>query len=255
MQYLKGLISELGSLITSTGDENGMSHQLRTPSHSRHDAEFILPSDASADIRVRIHSNNNNNSDDFGILPEEEEEQEEQEEEEDVPLYETEEEANRACVKLYSAYMTNYYGRPPRYRSDLFCGMFPIDIFNRHTGETTRYWWLSVTHPVAKKLTEHFLRYGEAGCEDSFDSPKYGACTVYRDEAIEFFVDTVFELFKANGVDLEDVRSTYAQRQCKPETVVNFGEVSEEDIVKAEQNSLSAFSSVLRRTEDSKKSK
>ena len=127
-------------------------------------------------------------------------------------VYSTDAEANKAFVDSYKMYMWNHYGREPKYRTDLYCAMFPVDILDPSVDSnlTLRYWWFAVTHPVARVLCNHFKSYKAHCSEGVYDSKLYGSCVIYSDEVMEFVVDSMFEMFNANGVVLEDVRSEYA---------------------------------------------
>lgn len=42
-----------------------------------------------------------------------------------------------------------------------------------------------------------------------YQAPYYGECVIYSNDAIEFVVDSVFDMFKANGLELKNVKSAY----------------------------------------------
>lgn len=125
-------------------------------------------------------------------------------------LYETDEAANRAFLAAYWIFMTNYYGRPPQFRSDLFCAMFPMDVLNRTLDPDfpIRYWWFSIQHPIAKVLERN-----GAEVEGPFDSGLYGICCICRDEYIEMIMDWIVELTngdESKRLDME-ARSAYSK--------------------------------------------
>ncbi|MBX9636383.1 MAG: hypothetical protein K2Q45_02390 [Nitrosomonas sp.] len=131
---------------------------------------------------------------------------------EPVFSYPSVEQANSAFLNSYWQYMTNYYGRPPRYRSDLYCAMFPVDIDNKEVDEhfTRRYWWMSVLHPLVCILTdnkkkEHYV----------VETKLYGQGVVYCEKYVELCIDWIIELAeqdetKKGQLHLE-IKSLYAK--------------------------------------------
>lgn len=211
MQFVKGLLNNLGSQFMDNDDRNGMDYQLRTNSLSRRDAQMVLPTN-NADVHLTMQYDDDDDDDDLMDPPMEE-------------LYEDvvedDPDATRRFIEAYVVYMTNYYGRSVRYRTDLFCAMFPVDIMDPTVDQyaTTRYWWFSIRHPVCRVLQEHFSSYNQDMSEGSYNSELYGECIIYCDEVIEFFIDAAVEMCKSIGLELEDVRSAYA-RKCLEDNCV-----------------------------------
>lgn len=128
------------------------------------------------------------------------------------PMYESDEAANRAFLNSYWLFMTNYYGRAPCFRSDLFCAMFPMDVLNASIDPDfpIRYWWMSIQHPMARILEEN-----GAENEGTYDSGLYGICIIYRDECLELCMDWIVSLAeedenKRGHLDVE-ARSAYSR--------------------------------------------
>ncbi len=217
MQFVKGLFQNLGSLITETEDQNGMNYQLRTHSLSNRDAQMTLPL-SNGDVRFDLDGDD----DDYDLMNPVQEE----EEEEDV----FDSGADIHFIEAYRAYMANYYGRPARYRTDLFCAMFPVDIMDPSVDEftTMRYWWFSIKHPVCRALDNHFSALGRNVSEGTFASGLYGDCVIYSDEVIEYFVEMAMELCKSIGLELEDVRSAYAAQKPVSSTFTSKPDAKED---------------------------
>jgi hypothetical protein len=123
-------------------------------------------------------------------------------------VYESDAAANRQFVESYWEYMTRYYGRDPRFKSDLFCAMFPVDIVcaastasapANHTSE--RFWWMAVNHPVARMISNN----PEYQSEGEWDSVYYGICVVYHSEIMCLFVDEIALMMCAEGKKLEGI--------------------------------------------------
>ncbi len=134
-------------------------------------------------------------------------------------IYATDEEANKAFVSAYILYMHNHYGRAPRYRTDLYCAMFPVDILDRRVDDshTERYWWFAVTHPAARVLRNNFKEYSDHGSQGVYDSKLYGACVIYADDVMDIFIDWMVDMCAQCGFVFEDVRSAYAQKRVSEE--------------------------------------
>ena len=128
------------------------------------------------------------------------------------PMYESDEAANRAFLNSYWLFMTNYYGRPPCYRSDLFCSMFPMDVLNAAIDPDfpIRYWWMSIQHPMARILEEN-----GAENEGTYDSGLFGICIIYRDECLELCMDWIVSLAEEDenkrGILDVEARSAYSR--------------------------------------------
>ena len=153
-------------------------------------------------------------------------------------VYETDEQANRAFLTAYWIYMTNYYGRPPQFRSDIFCGMFPMDVLNKALDPdfSIRYWWFSVQHPITK-----ILKRNGAELEGTFDSGLYGICCICRDEYIETLVDWIVELSKMDETKALDneARSAYSRDRDRINPIVM--EYEDEDDAAAEDGEQGVF--------------
>jgi hypothetical protein len=167
------------------------------------------------------------------------------EEEETRLPYDTDEEANLALVNAYWKYMTVYYaGREPRFRTDLYCAMFPVDIvFPR--GEAERYWWMAVNHPIACMIENN----PEYKSEGVWDSVHYGACVVYHYEIVEIFIDAIVDMILAQGKYLEGVSEASPAAEEQP----SMGYSDWVDVRTIVPQPPSVISSLATRAEGSKK--
>jgi hypothetical protein len=109
--------------------------------------------------------------------------------------YRTEEEAHKAIVDSYYAFMEYHFGRKPLYTSDLYCNM----VVTSHRGK--RYWWIPVTHPVAVIVKNHFDDFDMDGSKGCIGTKQIGDCVIYEDKVIAFFVEEIVKLFENEGIE------------------------------------------------------
>lgn len=149
-------------------------------------------------------------------------------------IYETDEQANRTFLAKYWLYMTNHYGRPPQYRTDLFCCMLPMDVMNPELDRDfpIRYWWMSLKHPLV-----HILENNGAEPEQELDSVLFGIGLVYRDEYLEQVMDWLVDLCEQDGGKplQADVKSGFAKDRDRVRPIIIEEEEEEEADVAAEQ--------------------
>jgi hypothetical protein len=174
-------------------------------------------------------------------------------EEERLP-YDTDEEANRQFVNAYWKYMTVYYaGREPRFRTDLYCAMFPVDIVGGggEAAAAERYWWMAFNHPIARMIENN----PEYESEGVWDSVYYGACVVYHSEIVEIFIDAIVDMILAQGKYLEGVgdataATAGAAKVGEENQPMNYSDWVDGQTIAPHQ---SVISSLATRTEGSKK--
>lgn len=194
MDFVRGLFENLGKLVQAD--------RLQLPYHQQ--------SPESLHVTLQVEA------EDDMLAPEDEDQQQPPL---DESLYTTDEEANDAFANGYIAYMQSFYGRPLRYRTDLYCAMFPVDMLDVKMDDqrTQRYWWFTVVHPVADVLSRHFRNHKTHCSEGIFSTKRFGSCVVYSEEVVEFFIDYMMEMCAHRGIVLEDVRSEYGVKRYAEE--------------------------------------
>jgi len=184
MQYLKDLVQQLGTIIASEADPPNVNYKngvvLDGGGHHHHHISIPLSSSSS----------------DADEPPENEE------------RYASDSEANEAFVRSYWEYMRNSFGREPTHRTDLYCGMIPVDIV-LPSGESYRFWWLPVTHPFATVLRNTAIENNSS--EGLFDSGSYGLFVVYENSVIEYCINSYMEVCQDFGFTLLPSESLYAK--------------------------------------------
>lgn len=161
-------------------------------------SSIIAPTPTSTHIHLETH-----------IVGEEEDEEEGYVAIDTETQYATEQEANRALVKSYYAFMEAHFGRKPQYVTDLYCNMLMTFVRGK------RLWWIPTTHPIAIVLKNHFDDMDMDGSKGTIGEKNIGDCVIYDDHVIKFVFTEMIKLFQDENIQLQEKGTPQQQKKVE----------------------------------------
>lgn len=115
------------------------------------------------------------------------EEKEDREEETEVEIRE------RFVARIWEE-MIQFYGREPRYETDLLYGI----------AKTNDVWWVPSQHLIGITLFKHHQTYGELGAIRTYTSP-YGSFAIYSESVVQTCIEDLADMCRTHGKVLEQI--------------------------------------------------